>query len=104
MEGGRDDQRKNSVTFSLLSPDGDQGYPGALHILVQYRFSDADEIIISYMVNSDADTVVNLTNHSYFNLDGQDQGSICDHWVTLQAHGYTPVKDSGGSPRGDFSG
>lgn len=96
------DQRKNSVTFSLLSPDGDQGYPGVLHILVQYRFSDADEIIISYMVNSDADTVVNLTNHSYFNLDGQDQGSICDHWVTLQAHGYTPVKDSGGIPTGEI--
>ncbi len=96
------DQQRNSVTFALSSPDGDQGFPGDLRIMVRYRLSDDDEVSIHYMGNSDADTVVNLTNHSYFNLDGQDQGSICDHWVAINARAFTPVRDSGAIPTGEI--
>lgn len=96
------DQRENSVTFGLSSPDGDQGYPGDLYIMVKYRLSDENEVSIHYMGSSDADTVVNLTNHSYFNLDGQDQGCICDHWVAINARRFTPVRDSRAIPTGEI--
>lgn len=96
------DQRENSVTFGLSSPDGDQGYPGDFRITVKYRLCDDNEIRIHYMGKSDADTVANLTNHSYFNLNGQDQGCICDHWVVINAQAFTPVKDNGAIPTGEI--
>lgn len=96
------DIRDNSVTFGLLSPDKDQGFPGNFRIMVKYRFSQGNEVSIQYMGNSDADTIANMTNHSYFNLNGHDQGDISDHWLKLQAHDFTPVRDSGAIPTGEI--
>ena len=96
------DDGDNSVTFGLFSPDGDQGFPGNFRIMVKYKFSRGNEVSIQYMGSSDADTVANMTNHSYFNLNGHDQGCISDHWVKLKAQSFTPVKDSGAIPTGEI--
>lgn len=63
-------EENNSVTFSLLSPDGDQGFPGNFNIEVTYQLSDDNELRINYDGICDKDTIANMTNHSYFNLSG----------------------------------
>ncbi len=79
------------VTFELVSPDKDEGYPGELKSQVTYALNDNNELIIKYEAAADADTIVNLTNHLYFNLRGHSKGSCLDHEVTLFASKYTPV-------------
>jgi aldose 1-epimerase len=59
-----------SITLSCLSPDGDENYPGDLSVQLTYTLSEENELIIEYQANSSEDTIVNLTHHSYFNLDG----------------------------------
>ncbi len=98
----RVDPEENCVTFGLFSPHGDQGYPGNFRVQVTYGFSKENEVSIQYEGSSDAQTIANMTNHSYFNLNGHDQGSICDHLVTLKAQAFTPVKDSGAIPTGEI--
>lgn len=66
----------NSLVFSLVSPDGDQGYPGALSVEAEYTLSDDNALTLAYRAATDRTTIVNLTNHSYFNLDGQGAGDI----------------------------
>lgn len=83
-----------SLTFTLNSLDGDQGYPGNLAISVTFELTDANELIISYKGISDQDTLFNLTNHSYFNLNGHDQGTIENHLMELKADTFTPIIDS----------
>lgn len=87
------------VTFCLDSPDGDQGFPGNLHIEVTYVLTDGNELHIDYLAKSDADTPLSLTNHSYFNLNGHESGSVLEHIVQIGASEYTPV-DSGILPTG----
>ena len=84
------DEDAGSVTFSLVSPDGDQGFPGEFRVEVTYTFDEEMGLEITYSGVSDADTVVNMTNHSYFNLDGQDSGSILEHTLMIEADAYTP--------------
>jgi aldose 1-epimerase len=79
------------VRFSLRSGDGDEGYPGALDASVTYVWTEDNRLIIDYEATSDAATVVNLTQHSYFNLAGHDAGSILDHTLTVDAARFTPV-------------
>lgn len=81
----------SSVSFMRLSPDMEQGYPGNLKIKVTYKLTDENELYIIYDAVSDKDTVVNFTNHTYFNLDGEDSGTICDHTVQLNASFFTPT-------------
>lgn len=83
----------NSVTFSRVSPDMEQGYPGNLEISVTYTVTDDNELKISYQAKSDKDTLCNVTNHSYFNLKGHDGGEITDHKVWIQANGFTETSD-----------
>jgi galactose mutarotase-like enzyme len=92
----------SSVGLQLryLSKDGEEGYPGALSVAVTYTLSDQDEFIVDYSATTDKPTVVNLTHHSYFNLDGTD----CDalrHLLTINADRFTPV-DSGLIPTGEI--
>lgn len=77
------------VTFTLVSPDGDQGFPGNLTVRISYTLTDEDALQISYYAVSDADTVVNLTNHSYFNLNNHDSKSISDIQVWIDSDAFT---------------
>lgn len=86
-------QGENSVTFGRISPDGEQGFPGSLDICVTYSFDDEQNVRIEYQGKSDRKTVVNLTNHSYFNLSGQDYPDVKDIRVKITADDYTPVDD-----------
>ena len=80
-----------SATLALLSPDGDQGYPGELAVEVTYSLSDAEELRIDYRAVSDADTVINLTHHSYWNLAGAGGGSALGAQLRIEADEFTPV-------------
>lgn len=77
------------VTLALQSPDGDQGYPGAVAVRVTYEFVDANALAITYEGTPSAKTIMNLTNHSYFNLNGCDSGSALGHSLQVQASSYT---------------
>ena len=81
----------DAVTLSLVSPDGDAGYPGCLRIAVTYRLADDGTLRIDYSASTDAATVVNLTNHSYFNLSGG--GTIERHVARIEADHFTPVDE-----------
>lgn len=82
-----------SVEFSRLSPSMEQGFPGNLDITVSYTLTGDNELVIEYFAVSDEDTVVNLTNHSYFNLSGHDSGDILDQILTVYADAFTPTDD-----------
>lgn len=86
-----EDERGVGVRLSLVSPDGDQGYPGSLSVTVEYWLTDDNQLITDYRATTDKATPVNLTQHSYFNLAGQ--GTVRDHQLTLNASLYTPVSD-----------
>lgn len=77
------------VEFSLFSPDGDQGMPGNLKLSVTYILTEDDSVIIEYRALSDADTLFNMTNHSYFNLGGHNSGVIDGHEVQIDADKFT---------------
>lgn len=73
-----------SVRLELVSPDGDQGYPGTLTTQLTYTVNDQDELSLEYRATTDKDTIVNLTNHCYFNLSGMELNpSVLDHRVTM---------------------
>ena len=88
------------VRFELVSPDGDEGYPGTLRVFVQYTLTEADVVVIDYGAVTDAPTIVNLTNHSYFNLAGAATCDIGGHVLELDADAFTPVVE-GAIPTGE---
>ena len=77
-----------------LSPDGDQGFPGNLAVEVRHTLAATNELRIDYAATTDKPTILNLTNHSYFNLAGAASGNILGHELSLQAEKYTPVDDT----------
>ena len=90
-----------ALELSYLSKDGEEGFPGNLRVTVTYTWTDANALKIEYSATTDKKTVVNLTNHSYFNLAGQGNGDILGHLLTIEADKFTPV-DSGLIPTGEL--
>ena len=81
----------NSITFALHSPDGDQGYPGTVDLEVTYTLTEDNRVKIDYYAVPEADTILNLTNHSFFNLNGHASGSILEQNVWIDADAFTPT-------------
>jgi aldose 1-epimerase len=92
---------EQAVRFHYLSKDGEENFPGNLSVQVTYALTDANELKIDYAATTDKDTVLNLTNHAYYNLKGQGQGDILQHQLTLHADRFTPV-DAGLIPTGEL--
>jgi len=79
----------NAVRFEYISADGEEGYPGTLRVAVTYTLDDDNGLVLDFVATTDRATVINLTNHSYFNLAGR--GDVRDHVVTLHADAFLPV-------------
>jgi aldose 1-epimerase len=90
----RIDHAENSVTFLLLSEDGEEGYPGRLVANSNYRLTDDDRLVITMTASCDRETVVNLVHHSYWNLAGHGSGDVLDQMLQVNAAFYTPVDDA----------
>ena len=97
----RSELGRDLIALTLFSPDGDQGYPGNLQLTAEIALTDENEVVLRYRARSDADTPVNITNHSYFNLAGHDAGDILDHRIRIDADAFTPTGE-GGVPTGKF--
>ena len=81
------------LELSYFSKDGEEGYPGNMTVRITYSLTDLNEIKIDYTATTDQTTVVNLTNHTYFNLNGEGSGPITDHTLMINADKFTPVSD-----------
>lgn len=90
------------IELSYLSPDGVNGFPGNLIVTVRYTLTDENELKLEYNAISDKKTLINLTNHAYFNLGGYDSGTILNHKLTIDADYYTPV-DKLSIPTGEIA-
>ncbi len=88
-----DGESGSCVRFSYLSPDGEENYPGTLTVSVTFELSDENELKIAYEAKTDKTTIINLTNHTYFNLSGGESETILDHEIELQSDNYTPVNE-----------
>lgn len=84
---------RSGIVFRRRSPDGEEGYPGNLDAQVTYTLTDRNELHVEYQAVTDAPTYVNLTQHSYFNLRGEGDGDVLDHWLAINANMYLPVTE-----------
>ncbi len=91
----------NTLELTYVSKDGEEGYPGTLSVRVRYTWTDRNELRVQYFARSDKPTVVNLTNHSYFNLTGDSRKDILGHMLQLEAPQFTPI-DYGLIPTGEL--
>lgn len=89
------------IEFSRLSPDGEQGFPGNTDVSVVYTLTEENELVIEYLAVPDKDTIINLTNHSYFNLAGHASGNVLEQKVTIYADYFTPA-DAAMIPTGEI--
>jgi aldose 1-epimerase len=95
------DKESPSVKFTYESPDMEEGFPGKVNVEVIYTWTDKNEIVMDYTCTTDKKTVVNVTNHAYFNLHGAGNGDILDHELVIKASAFTPV-DSVMIPTGEI--
>ncbi len=95
-------ERGPAVEFEVVSPAGDEGYPGTLTARVVYTLTPDGELWVEMSATTDAPTIVNMAHHSYWNLAGQASGTIRDHELSVAADSYLPV-DAGGIPTGAFA-
>lgn len=91
----------DSITFYHLSTEEEQGFPGNLEVEVTYTLTEEHGVEISYQGKADKTTIMNFTNHSYFNLGGHDSGSVENQELQILAEAYTPVRDRGAIPTGE---
>jgi len=87
-------QNEHRVVFRLLSENGDSGYPGALSVEVSFTLTEENELLINYSAITEESTIINLTNHAYFNLAGAGAEGVGEHLVTIFADSFTPLNKS----------
>lgn len=92
---------ENSLKFSLFSPDGDEGYPADLSVETTYTFTEDNRLVIEYAAASSGKTLCNLTNHTYFNLNGHNGGEVYGHMLRINADSFLPT-DGGLIPTGEI--
>lgn len=90
----KDSINENTLVLTYESVDGEEGYPGNMKVSAKYTWSEKNELTLELEAICDADTVVNLTNHVYFNLAGENSGSVLNHNLWLAAHKYLPTDDT----------
>ncbi|KAK3093649.1 hypothetical protein FSP39_018451 [Pinctada imbricata] len=83
----------DKLVLKYTSPDGEEGYPGELTATVNYKLTDANQLVINYSARTTKPTPVNMTNHAYFNLGGQGSPDVKDHVLTIKADKYTPLNE-----------
>lgn len=88
------DVSDDTLVLGLVSPDGDEGFPARLEVRMTYRLTADNRFEVEHIAHSDADTVVNLTHHSFFNLRGEGNGDVNGHVLQINADKYTPVNES----------
>lgn len=92
---------QKKVDFSYISPDGEEGFPGTVTVNVSYELTNENEIKIRFRASTDKTTVINLTNHAYFNLNGEGNGDILNHIIQIPATTFIPI-DSKQIPSGEI--
>lgn len=94
---------ENRIVFSYNAKDLEQGFPGNIHYEVTYEVTEENELVITYYAISDKKTLLNMTNHTYFNLNGATSGSVEEHELWIKASAYTPVRSAKAIPTGEIA-